>query len=96
MMMNQFYDDMIFFGQHWVLDRPYVIGKQTTFLRDVGFFDFHEPKIIEKYGKLRFVSKSIFNQTKNHNHDICIYCGADNGINGEFRHGWDCHACQSN
>lgn len=29
-------------------------------------------------------------------HDICQYCGADNGPNGEYRQGWDCYNCGSN
>ena len=28
--------------------------------------------------------------------DICSYCGADNGIGGEFRQGWDCCCCGGN
>lgn len=29
-------------------------------------------------------------------HDICLYCGADNGPNGEYRIGWSCCYCGSN
>ena len=29
-------------------------------------------------------------------HDICSYCGADNGPNGEYRQGWDCVWCGGN
>ena len=28
--------------------------------------------------------------------DICCYCGADNGPNGEYRNGFDCYYCGSN
>jgi len=28
--------------------------------------------------------------------DLCLYCGADNGVNGEFRSGWDCCHCGGN
>lgn len=29
-------------------------------------------------------------------HDVCLYCGADNGPDGELRVGWDCHFCGNN
>ena len=29
-------------------------------------------------------------------HDICGYCGSDNGANGEYRIGYDCCVCGSN
>src|SRR5690606_38459073 len=29
-------------------------------------------------------------------HDVCLYCGADNGLHGELRDGWDCHLCGGN
>lgn len=29
-------------------------------------------------------------------HDICNYCGADNGPNGELRYGFDCGQCGGN
>lgn len=29
-------------------------------------------------------------------HDICGYCGTDNGPNGEHRQGWDCCMCGGN
>lgn len=29
-------------------------------------------------------------------HDICGYCGQDNGPNGESRNGWDCCYCGGN
>ena len=28
--------------------------------------------------------------------DVCFYCGADNGPNGEYRMGWDCCVCGGN
>lgn len=31
-----------------------------------------------------------------YSHDICGYCGYDNGVNGESRQGWDCGYCGSN
>ena len=30
------------------------------------------------------------------NHDICYYCGADNGERSQFRQGWDCWYCGGN
>jgi len=32
----------------------------------------------------------------NQSHDVCVYCGFDNGANGELRQGWDCGRCGSN
>lgn len=29
-------------------------------------------------------------------HDICLYCGADNGLRGEWREGWSCCYCGGN
>ena len=29
-------------------------------------------------------------------HDICGYCGSDNGANSEYRNGYDCGVCGSN
>ena len=29
-------------------------------------------------------------------HDLCLYCGTDNGENGEYRMGYDCCMCGSN
>lgn len=29
-------------------------------------------------------------------HDLCYYCGGDNGPNGEWRQGWDCCYCGAN
>jgi len=29
-------------------------------------------------------------------HDICVYCGTDNGPNGELRYGFDCACCGGN
>src|SRR5690606_18702719 len=29
-------------------------------------------------------------------HDICLYCGADNGLHGELRVGWCCQLCGGN
>ena len=29
-------------------------------------------------------------------HDLCLYCGHDNGKEGEFRQGWDCYWCGGN
>lgn len=29
-------------------------------------------------------------------HDVCLYCGADNGLRGELREGFDCYYCGSN
>lgn len=29
-------------------------------------------------------------------HDICMYCGTDNGPAGEYRQGWDCWQCGGN
>jgi hypothetical protein len=38
----------------------------------------------------------FFSEQGKEDNDYCCYCGADNGLNGEFRVGWDCGNCGGN
>ena len=43
----------------------------------------------------RYYSRIIVPKGKE-GHDFCGYCGADNGVNGILRVGFDCYNCNSN
>lgn len=42
-----------------------------------------------------FFSKMLIEPGKEH-FDYCVYCGANNGVGGESRQGWDCYMCGGN
>lgn len=50
----------------------------------------------EPYGDKRTIHIDWIVRPEYEGHDLCGYCGADNGVNGEYRHGFDCCACGSN
>ena len=54
-----------------------------------------------KFRSLENYDNSLIQQGKEIGHDICGYCGTDNGIyipgrGGELRNGFDCYYCGGN
>jgi hypothetical protein len=54
----------------------------------------HEKKAV-KQNQEKLNRENIIPEGKE-GHDFCHYCGADNGLNGEYRQGFDCYQCLSN
>lgn len=70
--------------------KPRLIGVTTAVNGVVLHFD--NGKSIEFAG-CHSGTPDMFDLT---GHDFCLYCGYDNGKNGEYRNGHDCGYCGSN
>lgn len=105
-MLNKFYDNLFIFGSSRLCQFSHIIGKNIINFTDYGYWEFHEPIIKEidyshrlatrRLNRMSIEHRFKFIQTSYFNHDICIYCGADNGVDGISRVGFDCYYCGSN